>query len=49
VNAVLESVHIKEGQLVKKGDLLFTLDARPFQAASNRRKRRWLATGRKKN
>ena len=33
VNAVLEAVHIKEGQLVKKGDLLFTLDARPFEAA----------------
>jgi membrane fusion protein, multidrug efflux system len=26
-------VHIKEGQLVKKDDLLFTLDARPFEAA----------------
>jgi membrane fusion protein, multidrug efflux system len=33
VDAVLEQVHIKEGQFVKKGDLLFTLDARPFQAA----------------
>jgi multidrug efflux system membrane fusion protein len=33
VNAVLETVHIKEGQLVKKGELLFTLDARPFVAA----------------
>ncbi len=33
VNAVLDTVHIKEGQLVKKGDLLFTLDARPFVAA----------------
>jgi multidrug efflux system membrane fusion protein len=33
VNAVLDTVHIKEGQLVNKGDLLFTLDARPFQAA----------------
>ncbi len=33
VNAELEQVHIKEGQFVKKGDLLFTLDARPFQAA----------------
>jgi membrane fusion protein, multidrug efflux system len=33
VNAVLEQVHIKEGQFVEKGDLLFTLDARPFQAA----------------
>jgi membrane fusion protein, multidrug efflux system len=33
VNAVLEQVHIKEGQFVKKGDLLFTLDAKPFLAA----------------
>jgi membrane fusion protein, multidrug efflux system len=33
VNAVLETVHIKEGQLVKKGELLFTLDSRPFEAA----------------
>ncbi len=33
VNAELEEVHIKEGQFVKKGDLLFTLDARPFQAS----------------
>ena len=33
VNAVLEQVHIKEGQFVEKGDLLFTLDARPFEAA----------------
>jgi multidrug efflux system membrane fusion protein len=32
VNAVLESVHIKEGQFVRKGGLLFTLDARPFEA-----------------
>jgi multidrug efflux system membrane fusion protein len=33
VNAILQEVHIKEGQFVKKGDLLFTLDARPFEAA----------------
>jgi multidrug efflux system membrane fusion protein len=33
VNAILQEVHIKEGQYVKKGELLFTLDARPFQAA----------------
>jgi membrane fusion protein, multidrug efflux system len=33
VNAVLDEVHIKEGQFVRKGDLLFTLDARPFEAA----------------
>jgi multidrug efflux system membrane fusion protein len=28
-------VHFKEGQDVKKGDLLFTIDPRPFQAALN--------------
>jgi len=33
VNAVLQDVHIKEGEFVRKGDLLFTLDARPFEAA----------------
>jgi membrane fusion protein, multidrug efflux system len=33
VNAVLEEVHIKEGQFVTKGQLLFTLDAAPFEAA----------------
>lgn len=33
VNAEVETVHFQSGQLVKKGDLLFTLDRRPFQAA----------------
>lgn len=33
VNAVLEGVYVKEGEFVHKGDLLFTLDARPFEAA----------------
>lgn len=33
VNAVLDEVHIKEGQFVTKGQLLFTLDAAPFEAA----------------
>src|SRR5580704_2324855 len=33
VNAVLKEVHFKQGDFVKKGDLLFTLDARPFEAA----------------
>jgi len=32
VNAVLEQVHFTQGDFVKKGQLLFTLDARPFQA-----------------
>src|SRR5207253_2455968 len=32
VNGQIESVHFREGQDVRKGDLLFTLDKRPFQA-----------------
>lgn len=33
VNAVLEQVHFQQGDFVKKGDLLFTLDTRPFEAS----------------
>jgi membrane fusion protein, multidrug efflux system len=33
VNAVLEQVHFLQGDFVKKGELLFTLDKRPFEAA----------------
>ena len=33
VNGQIAGVHFKEGQDVRKGDLLFTLDKRPFQAA----------------
>jgi len=32
VSAVVDSVDFREGQDVKKGDLLFTLDKRPFEA-----------------
>jgi multidrug efflux system membrane fusion protein len=32
VTGYIEAVHFKPGAMVKKGDLLFTLDARPFQA-----------------
>lgn len=31
VEGFIESVDYKEGQLVKKGDLLYTIDARPFE------------------
>src|SRR5260370_33681864 len=33
VNAILEQVHFKQGDFVKKATLLFTLDARPFQSS----------------
>ena len=33
VEGTLEQANFKEGQFVKKGDLLFQIDARPFEAA----------------
>jgi multidrug efflux system membrane fusion protein len=33
VQGTLDSAHFREGQFVKKGDLLFQIDPRPFQAA----------------
>jgi RND family efflux transporter MFP subunit len=36
VSGYLEKIHFKDGQLVKKGDPLFTIDKRPFEAARDR-------------
>ncbi len=33
VSGYLQKIHFKEGSLIKEGDLLFTIDRRPFQAA----------------
>ncbi|MGH7953541.1 MAG: efflux RND transporter periplasmic adaptor subunit, partial [Limisphaerales bacterium] len=35
IGGILSAVHFKEGDEVKKGDLLFTIDPRPMQAALN--------------
>ena len=33
VSGYLEAIHFQDGQIVKKGDLLFTIDRRPFETA----------------
>lgn len=33
IDGIVTDVHFREGQEVKRGDLLFTIDPRPFQAA----------------
>jgi RND family efflux transporter MFP subunit len=33
VSGYLAAIHFQDGQLVKKGDLLFTIDRRPFEAS----------------
>src|SRR5260221_12202182 len=36
VSGQLDSVHFQEGAIVQKGELLFTIDPRPFQAGGDR-------------
>src|SRR5712691_5034554 len=36
VSGYLDKVHFKEGKEVKKGDVLFTIDPRPYQAEYDR-------------
>lgn len=36
VDGTIEAVHFSEGAMVRKGDLLFTIDQRPYQAALSR-------------
>ncbi len=36
VSGYLDKVHFQSGELVQKGDVLFTIDARPFQAVLDR-------------
>src|SRR5712671_1415808 len=38
VSGYLQSVHFKEGAIVRQGDLLFQIDSRPFQAEVDRLK-----------
>ncbi len=37
VSGFLEALHFRDGQLVKKGDLLFTIDQRPYQLSVDAR------------
>src|SRR5688572_4803000 len=36
VSGYLQSIHFKDGSVVKKGDLLFVIDPRPYEAVATR-------------
>jgi RND family efflux transporter MFP subunit len=38
VSGYLDAIHFRDGQMVKKGDLLFTIDPRPFHTALDQAK-----------
>ena len=39
VSGYLDAIHFQDGQIVRKGDLLFTIDRRPFETALACRRR----------
>lgn len=38
VSGIIEKAHVKQGQYVKKGDVLYTIDPRPYQAVLDQAK-----------
>ena len=40
VSGFVDKVHFKDGQIVKAGEPLFTIDPRPFEIAAESAKRR---------
>jgi RND family efflux transporter MFP subunit len=45
VNGYLQSIHFKDGSMVKKDDLLFVIDPRPYQAELERAKAEFAIAG----
>ena len=41
VSGFIDSIHFKDGQIVKKDDLLFVIDQRPYQIAVEQAKPTW--------
>ena len=40
VSGYIQSIHFKEGAIVKKGDLLFVIDPRPIRLLLSKRRRK---------